>query len=49
MFNKREIIDLDNVDEIEYDDELAEINLQENDWSDKITDGIGSEVEDNES
>lgn len=32
------------IDEVEFLEELYQKNLQENDWSNKITDGIGDDV-----
>ena len=32
------------IEEVEFDEELYLKNLQENDWSNKITDGIGDDV-----
>lgn len=31
------------IEEVEFDEELYLKNLQENDWSNKITDGIGDD------
>lgn len=33
------------IEEIEFDEELYKKNLEENDWSNKITDGKGDEEE----
>ena len=32
------------IEEVEFDEALYQKNLQENDWSNKITDGIGDDV-----
>lgn len=32
-----------NIEEVEFDEELYQRNLQENDFSNKITDGIGDD------
>ena len=32
------------IEEVEFSEELYQKNLQENDWSNKITDGIGDDV-----
>lgn len=31
------------IEEVEFDETLYQKNLQENDWSNKITDGIGDD------
>lgn len=31
------------IEEVEYNEELADTNMQENEWNDKITDGIGED------
>ena len=43
MDDKKEITTFDGiiVEEVEFDANLAQINLEENDWSSKETDGIG--------
>lgn len=36
------------IETVEYNQELADTNLAENDWSDKITDGINDITENKE-
>jgi len=36
------------IETVEYNQELADTNLVENDWSDKITDGINGTIENKE-
>lgn len=33
------------IEEVEFSEELYQKNLKENDWSNKITDGIGDDVD----